>query len=183
MNTTHMKAKSGGCEMPELASIDFETELIGTDIVNFDYLMELLANVQYEKPESRRKDIIKQFLAELEANEADGDESAKERIKLLEKFVKERYGDLPKGLDSDEILAAFMAYKKGLEKEEVKEFAERIEVEETIIEGILNECRRSGTALMSACCKIKDYVKGGFGKKRSAIDSMVVLAQRYAVEY
>lgn len=173
--------KDGNCEMPELESVDFETELIGTDIVNFDYLMELLASVQYEKPESRRRDIIKQFLAELEVNEADGDESAKERIKLLKKFVKERYNDLPEGLDAEEILAAFTAYKKGLEKEEVKEFAEDVGVEECVIEGILSECVRSGEALMSACCGIKDYVKGGFGKKRSAVKSMVMLAQKYAV--
>lgn len=173
--------KDGNCEMPELESVDFETELIGTDIVNFDYLMELLASVQYEKPESRRRDIIKQFLAELEVNEADGDESAKERIKLLKKFVKERYNDLPEGLDAEEILAAFTAYKKGLEKEEVKEFAEDVGVEECVIEGILSECVRSGEALMSACCGIKDYVKGGFGKKRSAVKSMVTLAQKYAV--
>ena len=51
----------------------------------------------------------------------------------------------------------------------------------SVIESILAECVRSGEAVMSACCGIKDYVKGGFGKKRSAVKSMVMLAQKYAV--
>ena len=54
-------------------------------------------------------------------------------------------------------------------------------VEERVIEGILTECVRSGEALMSACCGIKDYVKGGFGKKRSAVKSMMMLARKYVV--
>lgn len=89
--------------------------------------------------------------------------------------------DLPEGLDEDEMRSAFYAYKKGLEKEEVKGFALNVGVEERVIEGILAECVRSGEALMSACCGIKDYVKGGFGKKRSAVKSMVTLARKYAV--
>ena len=100
---------------------------------------------------------------------------------LLKKFVTERLNDLPEGLDEDEMRSAFYAYKKGLEKEEVKEFALDVDVEESVIEGILAECVRSGEAVMSACCRITDYVKGGFGKKRSAVKSMVTLAQKYVV--
>lgn len=77
--------------------------------------------------------------------------------------------------------SAFYAYKKRLEKEEIKEFALDVGVEESVIAGILVECARSGEAVMSACCRISDYVRGGFGEKRSAVKSMVTLARKYAV--
>ena len=179
-NIRNSAKRTGGTEESGLFDIDFETELIGTDTVNFDYIMGLLTVIRSVQPVSKRMEMLNKLLADYEY---DDDEVLKIQKELLKKFVTERLNDLPEGLDEDEMRSAFYAYKKGLEKEEVKEFAERIEVEEAVIEGILNECRRSGTALMSACCQIKDYVKGGFGKKRSAIDSMLLLAQRYAVEY
>lgn len=161
-----------------LADIDFETELIGTDTVNFDYIMGLLTVIRSVQPVSKRMKMLNKLLVDYE----DGaDEVLRIQKELLKKFVTKRLNDLPEGLDEDEMRSAFYAYKKGLEKEEVKEFALDVGVEERVIEGILAECVRSGEALMSACCGIKDYVKGGFGKKRSAVKSMVMLAQKYAV--
>lgn len=161
-----------------LADIDFETELIGTDTVNFDYIMGLLTVIRSVQPVSKRMKMLDKLLVDYE----DGaDEVLRIQKELLKKFVTKRLNDLPEGLDEDEMRSAFYAYKKGLEKEEVKEFAMDVGVEESVIEGILAECLRSGEALMSACCGIKDYVKGGFGKKRSAVKSMVTLAQKYAV--
>lgn len=161
-----------------LADIDFETELIGTDTVNFDYIMGLLTVIRSVQPVSKRMKMLDKLLVDYE----DGaDEVLRIQKELLKKFVTKRLNDLPEGLDEDEMRSAFYVYKKGLEKEEVKEFALDVGVEERVIEGILAECVRSGEALMSACCGIKDYVKGGFGKKRSAVKSMVTLAQKYAV--
>lgn len=161
-----------------LADIDFETELIGTDTVNFDYIMGLLTVIRSVQPVSKRMEMLDKLLTDYE----DGDDNVlKIQKELLKKFVTERLNDLPEGLDEDEMRSAFYAYKKGLEKEEVKGFALDVGVEESVIEGILAECVRSGEALMSACCGIKDYVKGGFGKKRSAVKLMVTLAQKYAV--
>lgn len=161
-----------------LADIDFETELIGTDTVNFDYIMGLLTVIRSVQPVSKRMKMLDKLLVDYE----DGaDEVLRIQKELLKKFVTKRLNDLPEGLDEDEMRSAFYAYKKELEKEEVKEFAMDVGVEESVIEGILAECLRSGEALMSACCGIKDYVKGGFGKKRSAVKLMVTLAQKYAV--
>lgn len=161
-----------------LADIDFETELIGTDTVNFDYIMGLLTVIRSVHPVSKRMEMLDKLLVDYEDGD---DEVLRIQKELLKKFVTKRLNDLPEGLDEDEMRSAFYAYKKGLEKEEVKEFALDVGVEEHVIEGILAECVRSGEALMSACCGIKDYVKGGFGKKRSAVKSMVTLAQKYAV--
>lgn len=161
-----------------LADIDFETELIGTDTVNFDYIMGLLTVIRSVQPVSKRMKMLDKLLVDYE----DGaDEVLRIQKELLKKFVTKRLNDLPEELDEDEMRSAFYAYKKELEKEEVKEFAMDVGVEESVIEGILAECLRSGEALMSACCGIKDYVKGGFGKKRSAVKLMVTLAQKYAV--
>lgn len=161
-----------------LADIDFETELIGTDTVNFDYIMGLLTVIRSVQPVSKRMEMLDKLLVDYEDGD---DEVLRIQKELLKKFVTECLNDLPEGLDEDEMRSAFYAYKKGLEKEEVKGFALDVGVEERVIEGILAECVRSGEALMSACCGIKDYVKGGFGKKRSAVKSMVTLAQKYAV--
>ena len=161
-----------------LADIDFETELIGTDTVNFDYIMGLLTVIRSVQPVSKRMEMLDKLLVDYEDGD---DEVLRIQKELLKKFVTKRLNDLPEGLDEDEMRSAFYAYKKGLEKEEVKEFALDVGVDERVIDGILAECVRSGEALMSACCGIKDYVKGGFGKKRSAVKSMVTLAQKYAV--
>ena len=177
----NIRNSAKGTDEPEgsgLADIDFETELIGTDTVNFDYIMGLLTVIRSVQPVSKRMEMLDKLLTDYEDGD---DEVLKIQKELLKKFVTERLNDLPEGLDEDEMRSAFYAYKKGLEKEEVKEFALDVGVEERVIEGILAECVRSGEALMSACCGIKDYVKGGFGKKRSAVKSMVMLAQKYAV--
>lgn len=177
----NIRNSAKGTDEPEgsgLADIDFETELIGTDTVNFDYIMGLLTVIRSVQPVSKRMEMLDKLLADYEYGD---DEVLKIQKELLKKFVTERLNDLPEGLDEDEMRSAFYAYKKGLEKKEVKEFALDVGVEERVIEGILAECVRSGEALMSACCGIKDYVKGGFGKKRSAVKLMVTLAQKYAV--
>lgn len=177
----NIRNSAKGTDEPEgsgLADIDFETELIGTDTVNFDYIMGLLTVIRSVQPVSKRMEMLDKLLTDYE----DGDDNVlRIQKELLKKFVTERLNDLPEGLDEDEMRSAFYAYKKGLEKEEVKGFALDVGVEERVIEGILAECVRSGEALMSACCGIKDYVNGGFGKKRNAVKSMVVLAQKYAV--
>ena len=177
-NIRNSAKRTGGTEESGLFDIDFETELIGTDTVNFDYIMGLLTVIRSVQPVSKRMEMLDKLLTDYEDGD---DEVLKIQKELLKKFVTERLNDLPEGLDEDEMRSAFYAYKKGLEKEEVKEFALNVGVEERVIESILAECMRSGEALMSACCGIKDYVKGGFGKKRSAVKSMVMLAQKYAV--
>lgn len=177
-NIMNSAKRTGGIEDPGLFDIDFETELIGTDTVNFDYIMGLLTVIRSVQPVSKRMEMLDKLLVDYEDGD---DEVLRIQKELLKKFVTKRLNDLPEGLDEDEMRSAFYAYKKGLEKEEVKEFALDVGVEEHVIEGILAECVRSGEALMSACCGIKDYVKGGFGKKRSAVKSMVTLAQKYAV--
>lgn len=177
----NIRNSAKGTDEPEgsgLADIDFETELIGTDTVNFDYIMGLLTVIRSVQPVSKRMEMLDKLLADYEDGD---DEVLRIQKELLKKFVTERLNDLPEGLDEDEMRSAFYAYKKRLEKEEVKGFALDVGVEERVIEGILAECVRSGEALMSACCGIKDYVKGGFGKKRNAVKSMVTLAQKYAV--
>ena len=177
----NIRNSAKGTSEPEgsvLADIDFETELIGTDTVNFDYIMGLLTVIRSVQPVSKRMEMLDKLFVDYEDGD---DEVLKIQKELLKKFVTKRLNDLPEGLDEDEMRSAFYAYKKGLEKEEVKEFALDVGVEESVIEGILAECMRSGEALMSACCGIRDYVKGGFGKKRSAVKSMVTLAQKYAV--
>lgn len=177
----NIRNSAKGTDEPEgsgLADIDFETELIGTDTVNFDYIMGLLTVIRSVQPVSKRMEMLDKLLTDYEDGD---DEVLRIQKELLKKFVTERLNDLPEGLDEDEMRSAFYAYKKGLEKEEVKEFALDVGVEESVIEGILAECVRSGEALMSACYGIKDYVKGGFGKKRSAVKSMVTLAQKYVV--
>lgn len=177
----NIRNSAKGTDEPDgsgLADIDFETELIGTDTVNFDYIMGLLTVIRSVQPVSKRMEMLDKLLADYEDGD---DEVLRIQKELLKKFVTERLNDLPEGLDEDEMRSAFYAYKKGLEKEEVKGFALDVGVEERVIEGILAECVRSGEALMSACCGIKDYVKGGFGKKRSAVKSMMMLARKYAV--
>ena len=177
-NIRNSAKRTGGTEESGLFDIDFETELIGTDTVNFDYIMGLLTVIRSVQPVSKRMEMLDKLLVDYEDGD---DEVLKIQKELLKKFVTKRLNDLPEGLDEDEMRSAFYAYKKGLEKEEVKGFAMDVGVEERVIEGILAECVRSGEAVMSACCRITDYVKGGFGKKRSAVKSMMVLAQKYAV--
>lgn len=177
-NIRNSAKRTGGPEASGLFDIDFETELIGTDTVNFDYIMGLLTVIRSVEPVSKRMEMLDKLLADYEDGD---DEVLKIQKELLKKFVTERLNDLPEGLDEDEMRAAFYAYKKELEKEEVKEFAEDVGVEESVIAGILAECARSGEALMSACCRISDYVRGRFGEKRSAVKSMVTLARKYAV--
>ena len=165
-------------EESELSGIDFETELIGTDIVNFDYIMGLLIELRNVQPESKRMNLIDKLLDDYQ----NGDEEVLRLQKeLLKSFAGNRLNKLPEGLSEDEMRSAFFEYKKELEKEEVKRFSVDIGVEESVIEEVLDECERCGEVLRSECSKIKKYIDGGLGEKRSAVNSIILIAKKFAV--
>lgn len=167
-----------GGEPSSLVDIDFETELIGTDRVNFDYIMSLLTQLRSVQPESKRTRMLERLLSEYECGD---DEISKEQKYLLKKFIKNRLNDLPEGLDEDEMYAAFCVYKKGLAKKEIKEFAEKTGSGEDAICEVLKECKDSGEVLVSACSKITKSIKGTFRQRKEASEFVKVLVRRYAM--
>ena len=82
-----------------LDQIDFELELVGSDIINFDYIIKLIAGL---------KDVTSDTVRQKKADEIlkifDRDVQLRKKKELIEKFIKE---NLPNVDRSDEVEAEF----------------------------------------------------------------------------
>ena len=99
-----------------LDQIDFELELIGTDIVNFDYIIKLIAGLKDVTSDTLREkkteDILKIF---------DRDIQLRKKKELIKKFIKE---NLPNIGNSDEVEAEFEKFWQSERSEVLRKVAE-----------------------------------------------------------
>jgi type I restriction enzyme R subunit len=80
-----------------LEEIDFEVELIGSDVVNFDYIIKLIANLAGLPDSPKRKKDIDNILGEL-----DRDPLMRNKKDLIKKFIEEQIPQvsLPQDVES-----------------------------------------------------------------------------------
>lgn len=99
-----------------LDQIDFELELVATDIVNFDYIIKLLVGLKDVTSDSLRQkkadDILKIF---------DRDIQLRKKKELVEKFIKE---NLPNIARSEDVETAFEKFWESERSEALRKVAE-----------------------------------------------------------
>ena len=100
----NIRNSAKGTDEPEgsgLADIDFETELIGTDTVNFDYIMGLLTVIRSVQPVSKRMEMLDKLLTDYEDGD---DEVLKIQKELLKKYIeiapRKEFSDILDAADS-----------------------------------------------------------------------------------
>lgn len=154
--------KNAGEKESILANIDFGIELIQTDKINVDYIMNLIRHIDLGNNEKRKADIekIKKIL-----DSADN-ENLRLKSELIKAFLMEV---VPKANEDDNVDNLFNEFLEEKRVDEITSFSEEVEVEKNIVKSYITEYEYSGT-IDSA--EIKDVVKGSLLKKRKLADKI-----------
>lgn len=145
-----------------LLDIYFGIELMQTDKINVNYIMNLIRDIDFDNEDKRKADIekIKKLL-----DSADND-NLRLKAGLIRSFLDEV---VPKaeGKDSmDELFNNFVEEKRVYE---ITEFSNEVDIARETVKEYIIECEYSGT-IDSA--QIKDNVKGSLLKKRKLADTI-----------
>ena len=123
-------------ERPEKASvlddIDFNIELIQTDRINFDYIMNLIRNINFEDEKQKDKD-VQNINKELDRTD---NPTLKKKVDLLKAFLLEA---VPHITSKENIDNEYTNFENEKRKKEIKEFADKNEVPNELVEEVISE--------------------------------------------
>src|SRR5690606_15099 len=120
-------SKSEKLQVSVLNDVDFEIELIQTDRINVDYILELLRNINYENKQERDTAVRR---AIKEVNEASSDDMRLKRELLLE-FLK---GVAPTLTNNDSVDQKYRDFESERRKKEIQAMSEKVQVAEEKLE-------------------------------------------------
>ncbi|MCM3089304.1 type I restriction endonuclease subunit R [Bhargavaea ginsengi] len=146
-----------------LQDIDFELELMHSDKINVDYILNLIRNIDLKDKDNLPKEIKK---IEEEIDRSDSPDLRK-KIDLLKSFLNRVVPDLPPDASIDD------EYHKHEEEErerEIDEFAGEVELPPDQIKDYIREYEYSYLLPKS---KISDSVKAPFIKKRKLVHRII----------
>lgn len=143
-----------------LLDIYFGIELMQTDKINVNYIMNLIRDIDFDNEDKRKADIekIKKLL-----DSADND-NLRLKADLIRAFLDEV---VPKAEGKDSIDELFNNFVEEKRVYEITEFANEVDIEREIVKEYITEYEYSG-AIDSA--QIKDNIKGNLLKKRKLAD-------------
>lgn len=138
-----------------LEDIDFALELMHTDKINFEYIMNLIRNIDLDNEEERDKD-IKKILKELD--KADSQE-LRYKVDLLKEFLTKV---VPTLTSEDSVDSSYNEFEMSKKEEEIKEFAYEIEVSDDKVRELIDGYQFSGilnTELVSQSLKDHKFME------------------------
>lgn len=135
--------------------VDFEIELMQTDRINVDYILELLRNINYEN-KNERDTAVRRAIKEV--NEASSDEMRLNRDLLLE-FLK---GVAPTITNNDSVDQKYRDFESERRKREIQAMSQQHNIAEDKLEYFISEYEYTGVTPDS---QIKDAIKGTFPVK------------------
>ncbi|EGA88441.1 type I site-specific deoxyribonuclease HsdR family subfamily protein [Planococcus donghaensis MPA1U2] len=142
--------------------IDFEIELMQTDKINVDYILELLRNTNFENKNERDAAVRR---AIKEVNEASSDEMRLKRDLLLE-FLQ---GVAPTLTNKDSINQKYHDFENKRRKREIQAMSEQVQVAEDRLEYFMKEYEYTG---VSPDQEINDAIKAPFKEKRKRVQAL-----------
>ncbi|XKE95401.1 type I restriction endonuclease subunit R [Metaplanococcus flavidus] len=142
--------------------IDFEIELMQTDRINVDYILELLRNTNFENKNERDAAVRR---AIKEVNEASSDEMRLKRDLLLE-FLK---GVAPTLTNDDSIDQKYRDFESERRKHEIQAMSKQLQVGEDKLEYFMKEYEFTG---VSPDQEINDAIKAPFKEKRKRVQAL-----------
>lgn len=145
-----------------LLDIYFGIELMQTDKINVNYIMNLIRDIDFDNEEKRNADIekIKKLL-----DSADN-ENLRLKADLIRTFLDEV---VPKAENNDSMDALFNNFVEEKRVDEITEFAKNIDIEREKVKEYITEYEFSGTV---DSAEIKDNVKGSLLTKRKLADKI-----------
>lgn len=121
-----------------LNDVDFCIELMESDRINVAYIMNLIRNIHFDNPKQKNFDIqhIKDELSRTD------NPTLLRKVEILQAFLD----TIVQGLESaDEVDAAYNDFENQQKSKEIKEFAEKEDVDEEMLTEVISEYEFSGT--------------------------------------
>lgn len=142
-----------------LADIDFSIELMHTDRINVSYIMNLIKNIDLSSKKKRDRD-IKHIMTEL-------DRADNEELRLKVDLIKSFLHKVVPNLEPDSSIEdAYIEYEEATRKEELKEFAEEVQISFDVIKEHVSEYEYSGLLNQK---EISDAVSAPFLTRRKIV--------------
>ncbi len=129
--------RAEGEKVSVLADLDFCIEIMHTDKINVSYIMNLIRQIDLSDTKQRDQD-IKEIMAELDR--ADNEE-LRLKVDLLKTFLNKV---IPTLSPEDSIDEAYYAFEEQSRQEEVKYFAEEVNLNEETIQEFVAEYQYAG---------------------------------------
>lgn len=145
-----------------LADIDFGIELMHTDKINVAYIMNLIKDINFDDTEQKEKD-IKYIIKELDR--ADNEE-LRLKVDLIKSFLSKVVPEMTSDSSVDD---EFAKHEEQVRKQEITEFAERINLGVETVEKHIKEYEFSGLINHE---EISNEVTGPLLKKRKLIQQI-----------
>ncbi|CEG23836.1 Type-1 restriction enzyme R protein [Planococcus massiliensis] len=142
--------------------VDFEIELMQTDRINVDYILELLRNINYEN-KTERDTAVRRAIKEV--NEASSDEMRLKRDLLLE-FLQ---GVAPTLSNNDSVDQKYLDFESERRQREIQAMSQQVQVAEDKLEYFMKEYEFSG---VSPDQEINDAIKAPFKEKRKRVQAL-----------
>ncbi|NMA85554.1 MAG: type I restriction endonuclease subunit R [Epulopiscium sp.] len=154
-------------ESPELTSvlddIDFNIELIQTDRINFDYIMNLIRNIDFENAKQREKD-VKNISKELDRTD---NPLLKKKVELIKAFLDEVVPVITK---DDNVDNAYTDFENKRRKEEIDAFAKENDIPNELVEEVIAEYEFTN---IIDHVSLSSKIKKGYLKTREIINNIV----------
>lgn len=145
-----------------LDDIDFDIELIQTDRINFDYIMNLIRNINFEDKKAKAKD-IKNIHKELDRTD---NPVLKKKIDLIKDFLN---NELPAISDGGDVDSKYTDFESKKRKEEIVKFAEINDLNVEFVEDIISDYEFNSTIDQS---KLAEKIKMSYLKTRKVINNI-----------
>lgn len=146
-----------------LEDIDFNIELIQTDRINFDYIMNLIRNINFEDEKQKKKD-IEAINKELDRTD---NPLLKKKVKLLKEFLED---SIPHITPKDNVDNAYADFESRKRKEEIDEFANKNEISSELVEKIISEYDFTNNINQTV---LSNKIKKGYLKTRTIINNII----------
>ena len=156
-----------------LDDIDFCIELMNTDKINVDYIMNLIAEIDLDDDAKRERD-IKDILNYLD--KADNDD-LRRKVDLIKSFLNKVVPTLDK--DSS-IIVEYNNFESAERKREIKEFAETVNVDTKFIEGEIFDYEYTGIIDEE---RISDNVVAPLKQKSKIITTIITFITDHVLKY
>lgn len=156
-----------------LQDIDFELELMHTDRINVSYIMNLIANLTMDDEKTRDNEIrfIKQEL------EHASDPKLRLKVELIKEFLDNVAPTLQPNVS---IMDAYTRFEEEMSEVELKDFAEKVEINDSILREQVATYEYSNLIEKS---RIMDSLSGSFLKKNKTIKAITSFIRDFAEKY
>ncbi|MCS3901503.1 type I restriction endonuclease subunit R [Methanococcus voltae] len=159
-----------------LKDIDFSIELMYTDKINVDYILNLLKNLDIDNTKNRDKE-IKDIVDKLK--KADNEE-LRLKVELIQEFLEKEVPKIIELNNQDDIESLYYEFEDKKRTEEVEEFAKENNIDTTKLWSYVEEYDYSKTLDKKA---VGDSISAPFLKKKRIINKVSEFIQYQAKKY